>query len=111
MQGLTQADTLVRDMFNKECEMSEHAEKLKATVAELEEELRSLETLDDETCEVLGEALREIQAALSPEDPNELEAESLMDRLNDATLEFEGSHPTLTGIIGRLIDGLGQMGI
>jgi chromosome segregation ATPase len=101
----------MRDLPEKECEMSEHVEKLKVTVAELEEELRSLETLDDETCEVLEEALREIQTALNPDEPAELEAESLMDRLNDATLEFEGSHPTLTGIISRLIDGLGQMGI
>jgi len=91
--------------------MSEQAEKLKATVTELEEELQSLETLDDEAREVLEVALREIQAALSEEESAELEAESLMDRLNDATHDFEGSHPTLTGIIGRLIDGLGQMGI
>lgn len=99
------------DVTEEECEMSEHMEKLKTTVAELEEELRSLETLDDETCEVLEEALREIQAALNPDETAELEAESLMDRLNDATHDFEGSHPTLTGIISRLIDGLGQMGI
>lgn len=102
---------LTGDLSDEEREMSEHVEKLKATVAELEEELRSLEALDDETSEVLEEALREIQAALSPDKSTELEAESLMDRLNDATLEFEGSHPTLAGIIGRLIDGLGQMGI
>ncbi len=102
---------LMWDVPEEECEMSEHMEKLKATVAELEEELRSLETLDDETCEVLEEALREIQAALNPDETTELEAESLMDRLNDATHEFEGSHPTLTGIISRLVDGLGQMGI
>ncbi len=101
----------MRDVSNEECEMSEHTEKLKAAVAELEEELRSLETLDDETSEVLEEALREIQAALNPDEATELEAESLMDRLNDATHDFEGSHPTLTGIIGRLLDGLGQMGI
>mgnify|MGYP003350251150 CR=1 FL=1 len=29
----------------------------------------------------------------------------------DAAHEFEGSHPTLTGLLTRLIDGLGQMGI
>lgn len=91
--------------------MPERMEKLKAVVAELEQELRSLETLDDETCEVLEAACREIQAALNPDEPGELETESLVGRLNDATHEFEGSHPTLTGIISRLIDGLGQMGI
>jgi hypothetical protein len=40
-----------------------------------------------------------------------MEANSVMERLRQAAHEFEGSHPTITGIISRLIDGLGQMGI
>jgi len=35
----------------------------------------------------------------------------LMDHLRAATQQFEESHPTLTGILSRLVDGLGQMGI
>jgi hypothetical protein len=91
--------------------MSEKLEKLKATVTELEEELYSLEELDDDSRAVLREAVREIQAALREEEPGDLKSQSLTDRLTDVTHEFEGSHPTLTGIISRLIDGLGQMGI
>jgi signal transduction histidine kinase len=91
--------------------MSEKLERLKATVTELEEELHALKELDDDSRAVLREAVQEIQAALHEEEPGNLESQSLTDRLTDATREFEGSHPTLTGIITRLIDGLGQMGI
>jgi chromosome segregation ATPase len=91
--------------------MSEHVEKLKATLAELEQELHSLESVDHETREVLAQAARDIEAVLSDGERGEAEDPSLIDRLGHAAQEFEGSHPTLTGILSRLIDGLGQMGI
>jgi phosphoglycolate phosphatase-like HAD superfamily hydrolase len=89
--------------------MSEHHRKIQATVRELEDELHQLESVDDETRRLLKEALQEILAALEPEAT--LERESLMDRLRETAREFEGSHPTLSGIVMRLVDGLGQMGI
>ncbi len=91
--------------------MSEHTKKIKATLAELEEELRTLPSVDNETRKVLEETVQEIQSALAPDEPGELQPQSLVDRLGATTQEFEESHPTLTGIISRLIDGLGQMGI
>jgi hypothetical protein len=91
--------------------MSEHAKKIKATLAELEEELRTLPSVDHETRRVLEETVAEIQSALAPDEPGELESQSLIDRLSETTQQFEASHPTLSGIITRLIDGLGQMGI
>ena len=91
--------------------MSEHTKRIKATLAELEEELRTMPSVDCETRRVLEETVAEIQSALAPDEPGELEPESLVDRLGATTQQFEESHPTLTGIISRLIDGLGQMGI
>ena len=91
--------------------MSEQANRIKATLAELEEELRALPSFDDETRKVLEETVQEIQSALAPDEPGELQPESLADRLGATAQQFEESHPTLTGIISRLIDGLGQMGI
>jgi len=91
--------------------MSEHIEKLRATVLELEQELRTLQTVDDEARQVLEEAMREIRATLHDEEQAELQRQTLRDQLQTAAHEFEGSHPTLTGILSRLIDGLGQMGI
>ena len=91
--------------------MSENVQKIKTAITELENELRSLPSLDGETRQVLEEAVREIQTALGPEESGDLQQQSLMERLGSTTQGFEGSHPTLTGIISRLIDGLGQMGI
>ena len=91
--------------------MPERIERLKATVRELEAELHAAGGLDEAARDVLRAALREIRAALDEDDPTELQPQSLTDRLADATRAFEGSHPTLTGIVARLIDGLAQMGI
>lgn len=91
--------------------MSETEQKIKAAITELENELGSLSSLDDETRQALEDAVREIQTALGPEESDDLQPQSLMDRLGATAQEFEESHPTLTGIVSRLIDGLGQMGI
>lgn len=91
--------------------MSEQYEKLRATAKELEEELHSLKTVDDETRTVLHDVLQEVRAVLHEDEPGEFQPQSLTDRLHNAAQEFEGSHPTMAGIINRLIDGLGQMGI
>ena len=106
--------------------MSEQIEKLRAVVRELEKELHELDDVDEQSSEVLQEALQEIQAVLrlrqrevqaveAGERPAEQippqTSRSLMDQLKQSAREFEGSHPTVSGILIRLIDGLGQMGI
>jgi hypothetical protein len=106
--------------------MPDSIEKLKAIIRELETELHGLPAVDEQAAELLQDAIREIQSVLylrqherSPDGDPDLpagdseaeSADSLTDRLNQAAREFEGSHPTLTGILSRLIDGLGQMGI
>lgn len=91
--------------------MTEYTDRLKSTVAELEDELRSLEHVDNETRAVLEQAVLDILAALQAAAPGERAPQSLLDRLHDAAEKFEESHPTVTGILGRLIDGLGRMGI
>jgi hypothetical protein len=91
--------------------MDQHAQKLKATVSELEQELRALESIDDESRNVLQQAVREIRAALREDEPSAVQRRSFVERLNDAVHKFEGSHPTLVGILNRLVDGLAEMGI
>jgi Domain of unknown function (DUF4404) len=91
--------------------MTENLDRLKSTVTELEDELRSLEHVDSETRAVLEQAVLDILAALQAAAPGERAPQSLLDRLHAAAEEFEESHPTVTGILGRLIDGLGRMGI
>jgi hypothetical protein len=91
--------------------MSEHIEKIKSAVAELEDELASIGQVDGETRAVLEQAVLDILAALHTAAPGERAPQSLLDRLQSAAQEFEESHPTVTGILSRLVDGLGQMGI
>jgi septal ring factor EnvC (AmiA/AmiB activator) len=86
-------------------------EKLRATVSELEQELRALPTVDAEARSVLEEVVREIRAALRDSERGESQRRSPIAGLKDSVEKFEGSHPALTGILGRLIDGLAQLGI
>lgn len=91
--------------------MRDNIAKLKNAVDELEQELNQLSSVDGEDRDVLERALKEINSVLHAYQNEQLEPASMMERLNEAALEFEESHPTISGVISRLIDGLGQMGI
>ncbi|HUE16177.1 MAG TPA: DUF4404 family protein [Planctomycetaceae bacterium] len=88
-----------------------HLEKLRAAIIELERQLGASGTLDDESREALQESLRQVRSALQEDQQTDAERQSLIKRLRVAVEKFEGSHPTLTGTLMRLIDGLGEMGI
>ncbi len=90
--------------------MPDRLDKLRATLNELEAELRDIDSLDEATRESLADAAAKIAAALrrgKPTDDTKLAENSLKDQLAG----FEASHPQLAGIVTRLIDGLGQLGI
>ena len=91
--------------------MPERIEKLKGIVKELETELDSLESVDAQSRNLLEEALEDLRAALSKTDPESLECESLVERLQTAEQEFQVSHPTISGLVLRMINALGQLGI
>lgn len=90
--------------------MPDRLENLRATLNQLEVELRELEAIDDETRRELAEVALEIAAVLArgkaTGEPRPAEG-TLRQRLED----FEASHPQLALIVGRIIDGLGQLGI
>ncbi len=91
--------------------MPERIEKLRNLIAELESELQQLEETDDEAKSLLRDASREIEEALQENAPEGLETHSLIDRLKSSTEDFEATHPTISSVVGRLVDALGQMGI
>jgi hypothetical protein len=86
-------------------------EKLRGAVAELEQELHELKTIDDDARRVLQDAVREIRTALDEEEHTEARRASLIPRLQGSVKQFEATHPGLTNILSRLIDGLAQLGI
>jgi hypothetical protein len=86
-------------------------EKLRTTVLELEQELRGIKSLDKESRQVLEQAVQDIRAALEQRTRSAADRQSLVDRLRESVARFESTHPSLTAVLGRLIDGLVQMGI
>lgn len=114
--------------------MNEKLQGLKETLHELEAELAERDNLDDRTRRMLEEAAEEIENALAelPDGTDEdvrdpereggeagteeaefsvSESDSARARLEKAIGQFETSHPTLYGLMNRLMDALGQMGI
>ncbi len=98
--------------------MAEEAQELRRTLSQLHEQLRSSANLSEENRRSLQDLANEIRALLDasspavvtsgPADPRQT---SLAARLADAEREFEATHPTLSGIVGSIIDALGRMGI
>ena len=91
--------------------MTLHIDKLRSTLEELQEELHAIEHLDPQTREMLAGTKVELEAALELDDPESIEKESMVERLEEVGRDFDQSHPTLSRIVGNLIDVLGQMGI
>lgn len=94
--------------------MADH-EKLRETLDQLRSQLDELRRRDPAVADQLAATIDEAQAVLSGIAPNAGESAapqgSLVDRLKDAVLEYEASHPSLAGNLGGIIDALGRMGI
>jgi len=90
---------------------SAQLEKLRNTVAELDDDLRSLEEVDEQTRMLLEQAAADILTTLHKGHESEAEAQSFAERLKDSVREFEADHPTFAGVLERLIISIGQMGI
>lgn len=87
---------------------------LKQTLKSLQRELSASESVDPDLRDELAQLVTEIEAALRrsrPGDPESDEDESLLDRVNGLGSHFEETHPKLAQIIGRIADGLSQLGI
>jgi DNA repair exonuclease SbcCD ATPase subunit len=91
--------------------MSSASEKLRATLRELEAELTQLQTLDEATRQELITAAAEISAALARGEGRSRAAQDAGRSLQDRLLAFEASHPQLSAVISRVLDGLAQLGI
>ena len=90
--------------------MADRLDKLRMALSELEAELRSVESLDDATREELADAAAEIAASLRRGKRTEA-ARRAEDSLQGRLVDFEANHPQLAIIVGRLLDGLAQLGI
>jgi hypothetical protein len=87
--------------------------ELKQTLDLLHEELSQRQELDDEARARLQVLLADIQDVLAshPQQPSDLDDEGLGERLQEAVSEFEAAHPRFSQLIGRIADGLSNLGI
>ena len=83
---------------------------LKELLQQLQDELGKTESLDDSTKSLLGDVLEDIDVLIGP-DENRDEPHGLIDRLRQATDDFEDDHPELTKSIGHIITALSRLGI
>ena len=90
--------------------MGDRLDKLRATLSELEAELQNLDSFDDATRDELADAAAQIAASLRG-GKRSAETRQAEDSLESRLVEFEASHPQLAIIVGRLLDGLAQLGI
>lgn len=97
--------------------MSDLKNRLRETLNELHAELENVEQVDPEMRGMLLGAAQEIDEKIQPAEATQAaesvapEDQPLDDRLADAARHFEVTHPTLSGIISRLANGLSQLGI
>lgn len=85
-------------------------ERLKELLEQVQNELGKTESLDENTKALLGDVVEDIHVLVGP-DENKDEPHGLIDRLRQATDDFEDDHPELTKSIGHLIDALSRLGI
>jgi hypothetical protein len=90
-----------------------NTDELKQTLDTLHEELTHGQELDDEARHRLQVLLGDIQNVLArePQQASEADDEGLGERLQEAVSEFEAAHPRFSQLIGRIADGLSNLGI
>ncbi len=91
-------------------------QQLNDTLTQLHDALAHGPQLDEESRERLSQLLADIQNVLQSDDTGESDSsdesgESLTDRLQDAIADFEAAHPQFSELMGRIADGLSQLGI
>jgi uncharacterized protein DUF4404 len=91
--------------------MAGEHDKLRETLNRLQAQVDELRKRDPAVAEHLQATLAEAKAVLGGEPTQPAQHRSLIERLSDAVLTYEASHPALAGNLGRIIDALSQIGI
>lgn len=88
--------------------------KLEEALATLHAELQQMNEVDPKVEQELRTAVTDIEVALGKRPQEEASSDDsppVHDRLGDAMRHYEETHPTLSGLIGSVIDTLSRMGI
>lgn len=90
-------------------------ERLRETLRELEQELRTAERVDPELRTRIERTIARLRVTLERSseraETEEDDDHSVVDHLGDAMRRFEASHPKLSLAVGRVVDALANLGI
>ena len=82
-------------------------DQLKSKLTQLKQAIGHIDSLDDESRELLQQLERDIKTVLTGE-PVDV---SINDRLEQQAVEFDSQHPNASLVIRDIMDMLGKMGI
>ena len=88
--------------------MTETNQKLRSLLEQLHDELKQLESVDDDGREILNHINADIQQFLDPTQDNPT---TLLGRLQDAIDHFEVEHPAVTAALSQMLNTLSNAGI
>lgn len=92
--------------------MTDNLTRLRTTLDQLHQELDKVESTDPEIQALLSGAVADIQEKINLQEGRASDDDgSIADRLTAVARHYEESHPTLSGIVGSIIDTLSRMGI
>jgi len=88
--------------------MTETNQKLRSLLEQLHDELKQLESVDDDGREMLSHLNADIQQFLDPTREN---PESFLEQLQSAIDHFEVEHPAITTALSQMLNALSNAGI
>lgn len=91
--------------------MDDERDKLKDTISQLQAQLDDIRQTNPALAAHLESTVAEAQRLLAAQQPEPAQHRSVTERLSNAVLQYEASHPGLAGNLGSIIDALAQMGI
>lgn len=87
------------------------ADKLRGELTKLHQELSTVDTVDEPTKAMLVTVMHDIAKLLSGEKTGDDNDTPSSDSLREMVTDFEAEHPQLAQALGRLADGLANLGI
>lgn len=87
-------------------------EKLCELLEQLHNELENASTVDISTQKLLKDLSNDIQKILKESELSNIkDQETIIEKLRQIIHNFEDAHPTLTSVLGQILDSLSKMGI
>ena len=87
------------------------SDNLQAPADALHQQLEQADSVDPELAAKLNEVAGEIRDVLQSQGVESQDDHTVSQRMGDAAVHFEETHPQLSMTLSRFIDTLGQMGI